>query len=412
MTTAAAPVLDRASRRRALFVGIALRSMALGVSLIFAGSISEAIFRVLEYQESVHSVSEGPGGKWIGDPRWGFKPAPGRFRLGTPEFDMRGVINAEFMNERPWNPREAAATSRILVLGDSHTYAVGVNQEDTWERRLEDKLNAGGPRRRFRTYNAAVPGYSIHQYLLRLIDQGPAIKPDYVLVGFSYATDLYDLLPPDRGGSIYGEQFDRDYFDFDGDRLVEKHSSPGSDVKHATTSTATVSPVVRIRRLLENFATFRYVRRSDVALMIGSKVHIGSQSLWPNMDVVLERDTVPDHAYQWRLAFALLDRIKSECDRQHSRLIVVGIPYLPQVYDEIWDITFGTNPKYSRTAAVDRIGNWCQAHGVACVDTTTALAAKVRQTGRWVHYRRDAHPTAEGHEVIAQRIIDAGVISQ
>jgi hypothetical protein len=302
-----------------------LRLATLAVSLIVAGAMSELIFRALERREASHAVVEG--GMWIADPRWGFKPAPGPFRRASREFDATGVINAQFMNDRPWDQHQTEGNRRILVLGDSHTFAVGVNQEDTWARRLEARLNAAGLQQPYRTFNTACPGYSLHQYLLRLMDQGPVIRPDYVLVGFSYATDLYDLLPPDRGGWIYGEPFDRDYFDFDGADLVEKHSSHGSD-PHTATQTK-ISPVVPIRELLEHFATFRSLRRSNVALAIGSRVQIGGQSLWPNMDVVLEREISPEHAYQWRLAFALLDRIKSECDRQHAKLIVVGIPYLP-----------------------------------------------------------------------------------
>ena len=82
--------------------------------------------------------------------------------------------------------------------------------------------------------------------------------------------------------------------------------------------------------------------------MIGSKVSIGGQSLWPNMEVVLEKEINEKHQYQWDLALAMLMKISDETKRQNAKLIVVGIPYLAPVYDDIWESTFGGSDKYDR----------------------------------------------------------------
>lgn len=388
------------------------RVLALVVSLLIAAAAGELVFRLLEYRTTAATFREDPGNRWIADARWGFKPRPGWFREGTPEFVITGKINDQFMNERPWDEEIANASTRVLVLGDSHTFAVGVNAEQTWERQLEDKLNRDHPSTPYRMYDAACSGYSLHQYLLRLIDQGPAVKPDYVLVGLSYATDFYDLLPPDRGGWTYGGDFPRRYFDFDGgsDRLIEKEQGSLALASSGLGAPASPSLVARVRGILDYSATFRQMRRSNLALIVGSKLRLGGQSLWPNMDVIVQKDLQPEHQYQWRLALALLTRIKEEAERQGATLIVVGIPYLPQVYDEIWMRTFGGDARYSRTAAIERVNAWCQAQGAICVDTTDALRERVQRSGHWVHFRTDAHPTAEGQEVIAQRVFDAGVL--
>src|SRR5206468_10502525 len=101
---------------------------------------------------------------------------------------------------------------------------------------------------------------------------------------------------------------------------------------------------------LEHFATFRSLRRSKLALFIGSHVKVNGQTLWPNMEVIVEKDVSSQHEYQWRLFEALLSRINQETERQHAKLIVVGIPYIAQVYDEVWQWSFGRDPKFSRTA--------------------------------------------------------------
>src|SRR2546430_4623642 len=102
------------------------------------------------------------------------------------------------------------------------------------------------------------------------------------------------------------------------------------------------------------------------------------------MDVILEKNVRPEHEYQWRLFEALLKRTREECDRQGAKLIVVGIPYLPQVYDDIWASTFGDDDAYSRTAAIERVQIECQKLGVAYLDTLEPLRQKTRETGRWM----------------------------
>jgi hypothetical protein len=240
------------------------------------------------------------------------------------------------------------------------------------------------------------------------MDQGPTIRPHYVVLGLSYATDLYDLLPPDHGGWIYGGDKARDYFDIDGQGQLSEHQwDPAAAAGHGSQPTTTGATV---RQILEYFATFRYLRRSRIALFIGSHVRVNGQTLWPNMDIIVEKNVGDDHQYQWRLFEALLMRIKTECDRQGAKLIVVGIPYLPQVYDEIWDSTFGKDSRYSRTAAAERVEADCQKFGIIYVDTLEAFRAKNKEVGHWLHYHKDAHPTPEGQDVIADTIMRAEVI--
>jgi lysophospholipase L1-like esterase len=392
------------SRRRKFVFALVVSSLSTLVCL----GVCEVVFRILEYSENKQSIYQGEGGKWIADNRWGWKPTLGYFRTATSEFDVTGNINSLFMNDSTYSKAEDESCTRLLILGDSHTYAVGVSMEQTWGKVLQKKLNAFYSPNKFRTYNGGVVGYSMHQYLLRLIDQGPALRPQYVILGLSYATDLYDLLPPDRGGWIYGGSRARDYFDFDSQgELVEKHWDP---VAVSGIGTKPTTPATTVREILEYSAIFRYLRRSRLALFFGSHVKIKGQSLWPNMDIVVEKNVTPEHEYQWRLFQALLTKMNAECEHQGAELIVVGIPYLPQIYDEIWNSTFGQDQKYSRTAGADRVAAACKNLGIVYVDSLDAFQSKSRQVGHWLHYHKDAHPTSEGQEVIADTVMQAGVI--
>jgi lysophospholipase L1-like esterase len=392
-------------RRRT--IAILARLVVVVVGLLFSGLAAEGVFRILEARDDRHTSQSGDGCWVVPDARWGWKLRHGTCRVETPEFSIHSSTNSLSMNDDEYVPEDDLTKTRILALGDSHTQGVGVNTLEAWPKALQRDLEKRFSGDRFRVYNSGTAGYSLHQYLLRLIDQGPIVKPDYVVVGLGLASDLYDLLPPDHGGWAFFETLPRDYFDFDASgALVQKHWSvpDGGGTSAVVAPAAPMSAVKRVRKAIEYFATFRYLRRTNLALAIGAKVHLQGETLWPSMEAVVERDISPSREYNWRLAFALLERIQAETTRLHARLIVLIIPYLPQVYDETWRRTFGDDPRYSRTAAIVRLQEWCAAKGIASVDSTEALREAVAARGHWVHYPKDAHPTAEGNAIIAEHL--------
>lgn len=370
-------------------------------------AVLEGTFRVLEAREQ--RQSSFVGSHWVDDSRWGWKHEPGDYDHRTPEFAAVGRVNAHFMNDREEKLAEDVHKTRVLVLGDSHTFATGISTTQTWAKQLEFQLNLATGSNVFRTFNAGVTGFSLHQYLGRLRDDGPRLKPHYVIVGLSYATDFYDLLPPGRGGWIYGGDRERDYFDLDEQgKLVPKHWAPANK-QAAHEYGQTLNLASSMRQLLGRSATFRQLRRSKLMLMIGSRLRVGGQSLWPNMEIVMEKEISSIHEYQHRLFRALLEGIKIEAEQQGAKLIVVGIPYLPQVYEDLRKATF-PSAKYDAEATTRRVATYCREIGVGFVDAQTPMRAKHQQTGRWLHFPKDAHPTVEGHQVIAESILTSRLV--
>ena len=75
-----------------------------------------------------------------------------------------------------------SGTFRVVVLGSSNTMGHGINDEETYARRLERWLSdRAGPGRRVEVVNLAVSADSPTQQLLRLRDDVPALEPDWVL---------------------------------------------------------------------------------------------------------------------------------------------------------------------------------------------------------------------------------------
>lgn len=104
---------------------------------------------------------------------------------------VRIRINAAgFRDDREYPLRKPPGVRRVLVLGDSFSFAGKVALEQTFARRLESLLNAAQPGR-YQVLNLAVPGYNSRQEMLALGERGLAFEPDLVIVAFV----LNDALP-------------------------------------------------------------------------------------------------------------------------------------------------------------------------------------------------------------------------
>jgi lysophospholipase L1-like esterase len=382
---------------------VAFASLTLVTAVVIAIGVIEATLQVAA-RFGIQERHDGAGGIQVPHSRWGWRPTPGWFREQTREFTVEGQINDRYMNDRPVHAADATKT-RIFVLGDSHTYAVGVSQHETWVRVLEDRLN--GEDAAYRTYNAAAPGYSMHQYVTRLEDQGPALAPHVVIVAVSFATDFFDLLPPDRGGWIYGGDRERDYFDISPDGELESRHWRYAEDRAPRTETHEFRPW---RERLMPLRIYQLIRRSPLAMLVASRVGVEGSRLWPNMDVVMERAISPKHEYQHRLFKLLLRRLADRSHEMGARLLVVGIPYLPQIYPEVAWLFSGD--RYDTRAMSRRMSAYCAEAGADYIDTLEPLIAAATRRGSWLHHRYDGHPTVDGHRVIAESILQSGYVQQ
>ena len=78
---------------------------------------------------------------------------------------------------------------RIIGLGDSFTFGVGVREDHTFLRRLDGLLNSDGGKA-FEVMNAGVQGYNTRDEVLYLAHRWLSFEPDLVLITF-YLNDAY-----------------------------------------------------------------------------------------------------------------------------------------------------------------------------------------------------------------------------
>jgi len=342
---------------------------------------------------------------WSNHDILGWIPTTGKGTSVTEEFEAHYDINSYGMNDKPLEESLLISKTKIMALGDSHTFAAGVSQDETWPNVLEEILFKNDIKRGS-VYNCAVSGYNLGQYLLQMRRLAGVIKPGIVLIGFTTASDLYDLIPPRKGGFIFGADRSRVYFDLDENgNLIELHDLAGKKI-HPNQS-RNVSLITKVKNLFSSSAFFQRFKRSNLAMWVMIRFRPKGKTLWASPDTALAKKLDDEYLFRWKLAEAIIAKIAQEARQKDIKVVLISIPYLPQVYDTVWESTFGRYPEqYDRWIAGERLKGICARAGIYYIDLTTKFVEVARKQKEWLHYPIDSHPNPEGHRLIAQTVAD------
>ncbi len=93
------------------------------------------------------------------------------------EINEHGFRQPAFAIERP------SRVYRVVCVGDSFTFGMGVQQEDSWPAHLEARLSPPPGYERVEVINAGVPGYNLHQYVRQIELKILALAPHLIIMG-------------------------------------------------------------------------------------------------------------------------------------------------------------------------------------------------------------------------------------
>jgi hypothetical protein len=117
----------------------------------------------------------------VPDAHRGYHHAPG---LRTQETGVLVTTNSRGMRgSREYSVPKPEAVVRVVALGDSFTFGVGVPDDATWPAQLEAALPGS------EVVNLGEPAYAHDQMYFALSDEGLKLEPDVVIVGF-YPNDV------------------------------------------------------------------------------------------------------------------------------------------------------------------------------------------------------------------------------
>ena len=356
-------------------VGVGLLLSLLSTAVVL-GSV-EIGFRLLAPQPTKASVAVIPDLEMI------YRlPANARGTDVKAEFAISIRTNGLGLRDRDYPPaKPPGAVRRILVLGDSMTFAEGVEAEETYPKVLERALEARHGRGRYEVINAAVRGYGNDQELMLFQRLVPAYRPDVALLAFFAVNDPDD--------NVYGNLFALD----DG-RLVRRALSAESSPKYRY--------YVRQARI-QNFPGYAFAIRHSHALN-------WLRRRWALREFVREfgvpgesRDAAGEEQ-AWQLTRAILTAWVDSARREDIRPLLVLIPSPKQVVEG------RDEPADGRAARVLALARELR---VNAFDPRPALRA-ARAGATPLYWPKDGHLTPRGHQVVAafleDRLTAVGVV--
>jgi hypothetical protein len=121
------------------------------------------------------------------------------------------ALNAHGYRGRELRPRRPAGSRRVLVIGDSIAFGLGVADDETFAHLLDARTNG------FEVANLGVMGYGPEQELLVLLNEGLPQLPDVVVLAVCLGNDFADVALP---VSLYDGQARKPRFRIEGQVAV------------------------------------------------------------------------------------------------------------------------------------------------------------------------------------------------
>jgi hypothetical protein len=295
------------------------------------------------------------------------KPPDSIFDRVEYSHNSKGLRDEEHPYEKPDD------VYRILMLGDSFTYGLGVKQSETSSDRLETALKEQGS---FEVINTGVITYNVAQEVLFYEVEGYKYQPDLVVLMF-FRNDVPDPLHPDSPlapeFNLVNEQLVLRNVPYPPFSSLEDTSA--TEDEQDTSSGKQVTLWGRLRR----FSRFRWTRRLIESVLTRRTPRC------------LEPFNPPDYWESgWEIMEVVVKRLKEDVEKQGGKLVVVSIP-ASRV-----DLGCSSSP-YS-----ERMHSLCTRGGIAHID----LLPRFSQSAIHPHFRRDGHWNTEGHRLAAEIIYD------
>ena len=290
------------------------------------------------------------------------------------EFDTVITHNARGYRSANIEPSRNPCNTRIVILGDSFTYGLGVQDDETFSALLDQNDTTR------EVLNMGVKGYGTNQELLTLVYEGLAFDADlYVLAMFGNDFDDNVISPFAR-------------FELDDGALV--YPKPATEESLAAF-------VANERRKSEHRTGLRYsyaYRFFSDRLKLGRWLFRSALGSPPDRTPVRTPFDQRDEA--WALQEALMVEVARLVTDSGAKILIVVIPLLQQVQPSLRYARAPTDAVYYH----DQILEIAARRRIPTLGLLPALRAAYQTEGKPLYHPHDAHLNARGHRVVAAAI--------
>ena len=298
------------------------------------------------------------------------------------DFSVRYTINGEGFRHDPIVP-DTAGNSAVVVLGDSFTFGIGVNDDQTFVH----YLNEVGPNG-LRFYNYAIPGTSTDQQILLFERQLIGLKPSRVILVLYLGNDLIDnqLNFPIQMNLAKPRFLVRDDHLFLSNVPVQRSVSGGKEARQ------TMAQAMFGYDHVQTSLRYRLESRSALLRFI-------SETLLPTPSI--GGDFFIRHDSSINLCILILERIAADCEKSHTQFtlaLLCGRSFIENQQ---------SIPSLYQGYIRDRLMDAAKQRKWSVVDLAQTLRTTYNaKQGKWF-FPHDGHLTAIGHQLVARSIANS-----
>lgn len=313
--------------------------------------------------------------------------ASGRYK--TTEFDTDYKINSLGLRDKEYSVQKPPNTFRVLMVGDSFTEGDGVFSNETFSKRLEEKLQHQPGAMKFEVINAGVGSYSSLLEYLYLKNYGLQLQPDLVILNFDLS-DVYD--------DITYTQTAR--FDEKGIPIgISPSDEPEGLLK---------GPMASIKDFFKNnFRLYNFIR-----IRITPQLEMAKRQGNFNGDIhhdkyALLRETYVDSDSNWALTHKYLLLTRDLLKEKEIDFWMSDYPYGLQIHPKEWKSgrnywQFRQDTVYS-TLPQEKLEQWGIANGIKFINMCPDFK-ELSKTVFPLYLDNNGHWVAAGHQLVADVI--------
>ena len=312
------------------------------------------------------------------------------------QISAQGFRNPQFQIPKPPN------LYRILVLGDSTTFGIGVDASETVPALLESELTQNSSlSRRYEVVNAGVPGYGTAQEWLLYRRWGHDLDPDLVVLLFLTTNDIQDNMCLDRSGSR--PCFTLEQNELELTRREVLSNPPPLALPNTSWTLADLHTYFFFRERIGYLVTSN-------STIVRSLTRMGFEPDSEKLPPILHSWYQSPYATEgWRLTQALLDAMLTDIQNDSIPLLLVILPGQSQTtedYSDLVDAIYGHTPegalfRENPIRPQETLMRWANERDVFAIDTLESL--KETASLRSINLP-DGHFNAVGNQAIAEEI--------
>lgn len=303
-------------------------------------------------------------------PYYHHRPIPGiQAFIAESEFEHSAQHTLQGLRgKKVFSGQKADSVTRVLFLGDSFTYGMGVGDDETFVRHVRNDFPS------FEIANTGAAAYDTRNELAVLEKFGEAFKPDLTILCFFW-NDLEGNLGntvPDYGFDGQGNCVRLDTIDWEGDPLAIAEKG---ELKHVATGW-----------------------RLKVA------IDEGLRGLRYRFFGIRKRFIQTEEQKQKALEVTaeLFDVLRCQAERIGTELVILGIPDQSQIDPDDWVKNIGP----LNYEVQDFLMTYCSRQGIPFIDPRPQMIAAYEERQVRQYYYYDRHLTAEGHMQIGEVLSD------